>query len=69
MEKEQTRRERLREIFFNDDTRSGRAFDIGVLVAIVLSLLTLFVESMPSLHPTVRLVLNILEGLLTVLFT
>ena len=69
MDKERSRRERLREILFNDDTRIGRAFDIGVLVAIVLSLLTLFVESLPSLHPTLRLVLNILEGLLTVLFT
>ena len=64
-----TRREQLRDIFFNDDTRLGRAFDIGVLVAIVLSLLILFVESMPELHPTLRLVLNVLEGLLTVVFT
>ena len=69
MEQTTTRRERLREIFFNDDTRIGRAFDIAVLVALVLSLLTLFVESIPTLHPTLKLILTVLEGVLTVLFT
>lgn len=64
-----SRRERLHDIFFNDDIRIGRAFDLAVLVAIVLSLLILFVESLPGLHPTLRLVLNVLEGVLTVLFT
>ena len=64
-----SRRERLRKILFDDDTPIGRAFDIAVLVAIVLSLLILFVESLPTLHPTFRLVLNVLEGVLAVLFT
>lgn len=59
----------LRHIIFNDDTRAGRIFDIAVLVAIVLSLVTLFVESMPGLNPMLRQVLNILEAVLTVLFT
>jgi voltage-gated potassium channel len=60
---------RLRRIIFSDDTRAGRIFDIAVLVAIVLSLVTLFVESMPGLNPTLRWILNILEAVLTVLFT
>ena len=59
----------LRHIIFNDDTQAGRIFDIAVLVAIVLSLVTLFVESMPGLNPMLRQVLNILEAVLTVLFT
>ena len=63
------RREQLREILFNEDSRGGRLFNIGVLLAIVVSLLILFLESMPQLNPTVKLVLNGLEGLLTVVFT
>ena len=62
-------REYMRSIIFGTDTPAGRRFDILLLVAIVLSLFTLFFESMPSLHPTLKLVLEVLEGLLTVLFT
>ena len=62
-------REEIRSIIFDDDTRAGRIFDMSVLVTIVLSLVILFVESLPQLHPTARLVLNVLEGVLTVVFT
>lgn len=62
-------RERLRETLFNEDTPTGRLFNIAVLVAIVISLLIIFLESMPWLNHTVKLVFNVLEGLLTIVFT
>ena len=62
-------KERMREIVFGDDHTVDRTFDIVVLGAIVVSLVILFVESLPGLSPTARLVLNIMEIVLTVLFT
>ena len=64
-----TSKEKLREVIFGTDTPAGRSFDLILLVAIVLSLITLFVESVPTLHPTMRLILNVLEASLTLLFT
>ena len=60
---------RLRAIIFDDDSQAGRRFDIVLIIAIALSLIILFIESLPGLSPTAKLVFNILEGLLTVLFT
>lgn len=62
-------KERMRQVVFGSDTREGHAFDIAVLVAIVISLVILFVESLPGLHPIFRLVLKVLEFVLTALFT
>ena len=59
----------MREIIFGTDTPAGRTFDIALLVAIVLSILILLVESLPALPPTVKLVLEVLEFVLTALFT
>ncbi len=60
---------RLRQIIFDDDTPAGRRFDIVLTVAIAISLLILFVESMSNLPAWLKLTLGILEGVLTVLFT
>ena len=62
-------KERMRDIIFGTDTPAGHAFDIALLVAIVLSIVILLVESLPGLPPTVKLVLEVLELALTVLFT
>ena len=43
------RKEHLRSIIFDDDTPAGRRFDIGLTIAIAVSLVILFVESTPSL--------------------
>lgn len=63
------RRQLLRDMLSGGDSTAARTFDSAVLVAIVLSLVILFTESLQNLHPTLRLVLNILEALLTLLFT
>ena len=62
-------KERMREIVFGDDKTVDRTFDIVVLGAIVVSLVILFLESLPGLPPTLKLVFNVMEIILTVLFT
>ena len=54
---------------FGSNTKAGKIFDITVMVAIVLSLPLVFVESNPSLDPTVKQALTILEYVLTAFFT
>jgi voltage-gated potassium channel len=43
-------RRRLHEIIFEADTRAGRAFDVALLVTIVLSVLVMVLESVRSLR-------------------
>jgi voltage-gated potassium channel len=62
-------KERLYNIIFGSDTPAGKAFDIIVMVAIIISLIVAFVESMPKLGPTAKTVLGILEYVLTFFFT
>lgn len=62
-------KERMRAVIFGTDTPAGRAFDIAVLVAIIVSLVILFVESLQGLPPAVKQIFKILEYVLTVLFT
>lgn len=59
----------LRETLFCTDTPLGHTFDIVVIVAIAISILIAFVESSQMLPPTAKLVLKILEFVLTALFT
>ncbi len=62
-------KEELYKILFESDTPRGRAFDIVLMVVISVSILVSFVETIPSLARTFKLVLEILEYLLTVFFT
>ena len=62
-------KEHLRAIIFDDDTPAGRRFDIALTIAIVVSLIILFVESIPSLPHWLKLSLGVLEAVLTVVFT
>lgn len=62
-------RARLHEIIFEADTRAGKAFDVGLLVAIVLSVLVVVLESVPSLREPWGLPLRVLEWIFTALFT
>jgi len=62
-------KETLRSVIFDDSTPAGRRFDIALTVAIAISLVILFVESIPSLPPWLKLSLGVLEALLTVVFT
>lgn len=62
-------KERLYSIIFEADTREGKAFDIALIVAISLSILISFVETVPSLARTFQLTLEVLEYVLTFFFT
>ncbi|HEX8825759.1 MAG TPA: ion transporter [Archangium sp.] len=63
-------RARLHEIIFEADTPAGRAFDVGLLVAILLSVLAVILESVRSIRvehgQTIRWVEWCFTGLFTV---
>lgn len=62
-------RDKWHEIIFRDDTVAGRVFDILLLVVIVLSVLTVLLESVPSIRQSHGTALRILEWVFTGLFT
>lgn len=60
---------RLHRIIADSDTPAGKAFDLAVMIAIIISLLVAFVESMPAVVGKFKLALTILEYVLTFFFT
>jgi hypothetical protein len=62
-------RERLHEIIFEADTPAGKAFDVALLLAIVLSVVVVILESVAGARERYGSVLRAAEWLFTVLFT
>lgn len=62
-------KENLYRIIFESDTFEGKAFDVAVMLAIILSIIVAFIESMPFVAGHHKLVLEILEYVLTFFFT
>jgi voltage-gated potassium channel len=62
-------REKLRVIIFEADTPAGKAFDVALLVAIVLSVLAVMLESVRSIRNEYGLALDVAEWAFTLLFT
>ncbi len=62
-------RRRLHEIIFEADTPAGRAFDVGLLVTIVLSVVVVVLESVRSLRTAYGPVFAVLDWSITALFT
>ena len=60
---------RIRRIVQQTDTAAGRAFDSFILLLIVLSIVSLSVETLPDWPPGARRVFNVSEIVITVLFT
>jgi len=60
---------KLYSIIFESDTPMGRTFDIALIVAISLSILISFVETIPSLASAFQLTLEVMEYILTFFFT
>lgn len=60
---------RLHEIIFEAETPSGKAFDIGLIVAILLSVAVVMLESVASVREQYGLALRIAEWVFTGLFT
>lgn len=60
---------RLYKIIFESDTPEGKLYDIILIAAIFLSIIVAFVESIRSLALTYKHILEVVEALMTVLFT
>ena len=64
-----TWRERWYEIIFEADTRAGKWFDVGLLIAILLSVLVVMLESVREVRQDHALLLERAEYFFTALFT
>ena len=62
-------REKLHEIIFEADTAAGKVFDVVLLIAIVLSILIVMLESVQSINTDYRSYLLASEWVFTLLFT
>ena len=62
-------RKRLHEIIFEADTPAGKAFDVALLLAILLSVLTVMLESVPSIEAKYGDQLLTIEWFFTIIFT
>lgn len=69
LSKQEAIRHRIHEIIFEADTPAGKAFDVGLLIAIIFSVLVVMLESVPQYGQTYAGVFNVLEWGITVLFT
>lgn len=66
---EDSRRARLHQIIFEADTFAGRAFDVTLMILIVVSILTVSMETMRDLSPRTQSAMVVLEWVLTAVFT
>lgn len=62
-------RDTLNEVIFGTETRAGKAFDVALLVVILLSIGVVVLDSVPSFHDTLGPHFRRLEFLFTGLFT
>jgi voltage-gated potassium channel len=70
MDKEQAFwRHRLHEIIFEADTKMGKAFDVALLVLIVLSVVLVMLESISAYQEVYGYWFRVLEWILTIFFT
>jgi voltage-gated potassium channel len=63
------RRRRLQEIIFEADTPAGKAFDVGLILAILLSVAVVMLESVAAVREQYGSALRITEWIFTGLFT
>ena len=62
-------KERIHEIIYEADTKEGKLFDVILLIAIIASVVLVMLESIKSFDDKYHDVLNILEWIITVLFS
>lgn len=60
---------KLYTVIFEADTRAGKAFDVGLIVLVSLSVLVVMLESVVALQARYGLLFDVLEYLFTALFT
>jgi len=62
-------RSKVGDIIFDTDTRAGRLFDLLLLIAIILSVLVVFLDSVFDIHDSYGRVLFISEWIFTIIFS
>lgn len=62
-------REILHEVIYEADTREGKLFDIVLLMAIIVSIAVVMLESVKEIADTYSSLLNITEWIITILFS
>jgi voltage-gated potassium channel len=60
---------RLHEIIYESNTRAGKAFDVGLLIAIFTSIIVVMLDSVESIHQRYGNLFNNLEWGYSILFT
>lgn len=60
---------RLYSIIFESNTRAGKAFDVGLLIAIGISIIVVMLESVPFIWAQQAQLLRTIEWICTILFT
>jgi len=67
--KEPSWKNKLHEIIYEADTPSGKLFDVVLLIFILLSIVLVMLESVDYIGSQYYGILNILEWIITILFT
>jgi len=62
-------KDRLFTVVFESDTRAGKIFDISLLVCILLSVIAILLESIPSYSRSYGSYLYAIEWVFTIIFT
>ncbi|MFD1553553.1 ion transporter [Putridiphycobacter roseus] len=61
--------EKIHEVIFEADTFAGKTFDIGLLIAIIVSIIIVMLESVPSLNEKYHDSFYLTEWIFTIIFT
>ncbi|WP_121352831.1 ion transporter [Flavisolibacter nicotianae] len=62
-------RDRLHEVIYESNTQAGKAFDVALLLCIVISIIVVMLDSVQGLHQRYSLLFFWLEWSFTILFT
>jgi len=62
-------KKKLHDIIFTTETRSGKFFDLALMVTIILSIIVVMLDSIASIHNGYGNILFIAEWIFTILFT
>lgn len=63
------RQHKIYTIIFGSDTKAGKAFDVWLMIFIILSVLTVMLDSVNSLHHSLEVYFIVLEWAFTVMFS
>ena len=62
-------KERLYEIIFKADTKEGKTFDVLLITVIIISVITVILDSVPEINATCHMTFMTIEWIITIFFT